>query len=111
MQPNQTQFAVHDVRATSFGRPQITCAWECSELNSKLQSAWAGALAIVFSLLDLIRYDASILAGTLVDLGFVPCPLALCLEFVTAGAELSNGLLGQKLLQSPLLNVLLLILF
>lgn len=63
--------------------------------HSKLQSAWARGLAIVLSLLDLVWYDASVFASTLVNLCFVPRPLTFALELVAAGAQLSNGLLGQ----------------
>ena len=80
-------------------------------MRSKLQSAWTGRLAVVLSLFDLIWYDAGVFARALVDLCFVPCPLAFTLELVTAGAKLSDGLLSQQLLECPLLYVLLLILF
>jgi hypothetical protein len=46
------------------------------------------------------------LCGFLPQLTLGPGALAFVLKFVAAGAELGNGLLGQKLLQSPLLDVL-----
>ena len=37
-------------------------------------------------------------------------PLHLCLEFVAAGAQLSDSLLREKLLQGPFFDILLLVL-
>lgn len=67
-------------------------------------------LAVFLAFFDFIRQDAVVLACALVNLALVPCTLALCFEFVTAGAELGDGLLSQKLLKRPLFNILLLIL-
>jgi hypothetical protein len=67
-------------------------------------------IRIVLALLDLIGYDACILTSTLVDGAFVPSPLAFRFELVAAAAQLSDGLLGEKLFQRPLLDILLLVL-
>lgn len=68
-------------------------------------------LAVVLSLLDLIGQDAGILAGAFVYMTLVPGSLTIGLELVTASAEFSDGLLCQQLLECPLLDVLLFILF
>lgn len=80
-------------------------------MRHKLQSARTCGLAVVLSLLDFIWYDAGIFAGALVDMRFVPRSLAFALEFVAAGAKLSDGLLSQQLLERPFLYVLLLVFF
>lgn len=63
----------------------------CIALRSS-KSAWPGGLAIILALLDLIWYDASILASALVDLSLVPRSLTFGLELVAAGAEFSDRL-------------------
>jgi hypothetical protein len=68
-------------------------------------------VGVVFPLFDLVRHDASVLTGALVYLTFIPMPLHLCLEFVTAGTQLSDSLLREKLLQGPFFDILLLVLF
>lgn len=73
--------------------------------------ALAVLLTIVFPLLDLVRYDAGILAGLLVDLTLVPGPLHLSFELVATGTQFSDCLLGQKFLQSPFFDILLLVFF
>lgn len=67
-------------------------------------------LAIFLPFLDLIWENTSILACALVNLALVPGPLTLGLEFVTARAELGDGLLSEQLLECPFLNILLLVL-
>ena len=67
-------------------------------------------LAILLTLLDLVRHDAIVFACTLVDLALVPGPLAFGLELVAACTELGNGLLRKQFLERPLLDILLLIL-
>lgn len=74
-------------------------------------SALAVLFGVVLPLFDLVGHDSCVLAGAFIDLTFIPCSLALCLELVAAGAQLSNRLLRQELLECPLLNVLLLVLF
>lgn len=74
------------------------------------RSAGTERFAVVLPLLDFFRHNASILTGTLVNLGLVPSSLALGLELVTTGTQFGDGLFCQKLLQCPLLNVLLLVL-
>lgn len=64
----------------------------------------------VLALFDLLRYDASVLTGALVDLTFVPMPLHFRLELVAAGAQFGNCLLRQKFLECPFLNILLFVL-
>lgn len=49
--------------------------------------------------------------GFLPQLALGPGALTFVLKFVAAGAELGDGLLGQKLLQSPFLDVLRLVVF
>lgn len=49
---------------------------------------------------------ARFLRGLLPLLALGPGALALVLELVAAGAELGDGLLGEQLLQRPLLDVL-----
>jgi hypothetical protein len=73
-------------------------------------SARAILLGIVLPILDLIWNNASVFARTLVDGTLIPSSLAFAFELITAGAELSNGLFGQQLLQCPLLDILLLVL-
>jgi hypothetical protein len=83
-----------------------------------MDSAWIGEaqlagaerFAVVLPLLDLFRHNASVFAGTLVNLSFVPSSLALGFEFVTAGTQFSDGLFCQELFQCPLLDVLLFVL-
>lgn len=66
-------------------------------------------LAVVLALLDLVWYDAVVLAGTLVNLALIPGPLAFGFELVAACAEFRDGLLCQQLLKRPLFDVLLLV--
>ena len=68
-------------------------------------------LAVLLPLFDLIWQDTIVFACSLVDLALLPGPLALALEFITASAELGDGLFGEQLFERPLLNVLLLVLF
>ena len=56
--------------------------------------------------LILLGVQASALAGLLPRLNLAPRPFTFSLELVIARTEFSNGLLGQELLQRPLLNVL-----
>jgi hypothetical protein len=67
-------------------------------------------VGVVFPLLNLVRHDASVLTGALVDLAFIPMPLHLCLELIAASAQLSDSLLREELLQGPFFDILLLIL-
>ena len=67
-------------------------------------------VGVVFPLFDLVRHYASVLTGAFVDLTFIPMPLHLCLEFVAAGAQFSDSLLCEKLLQGPFFDILLLVL-
>jgi hypothetical protein len=54
----------------------------------------------------LLWREAGTLTSLLPGLNFPPCSLAFCLELVIAGTKLSNGLFGEQLLESPLINVL-----
>jgi hypothetical protein len=57
------------------------------------------------------RSHTGLLRGFLPQLTLGPGALAFVLEFVAAGAELGDGLLGQQLLQGPFLDVLRLVVF
>jgi hypothetical protein len=74
------------------------------------QLARAERFAVVLPLLDLFRHNASVFAGTLVNLSFVPSSLALGLKLVAAGTQFGDGLFCQELFQCPLLDVLLFVL-
>lgn len=54
----------------------------------------------------LLRVQSSKLACLLPCLDLSPCSFALSLELIIARAELGNSLLRQKLLQSPLFDIL-----
>ena len=58
----------------------------------------------------LLGSQTSTLTSLLPSLNLAPSSLALCLQFIIAGAELGNGLLGEQLLERPLFDVLGLIL-
>lgn len=73
-------------------------------------STVAVLIRLIALVLELLRYNAGVLAGLLPYFGFGPGALAFCLELVTASTELCDGLLRQKLLQRPLLDVLRLVL-
>jgi hypothetical protein len=61
---------------------------------------------IVCTRFFLLRGQTCTLAGLFPCLNFTPRSLALGLELIIARAELCNGLLCEKLLQCPLLDVL-----
>jgi hypothetical protein len=58
----------------------------------------------------LLGFQAGALTRLLPRLDLAPRTLALRLQLVVAGAQLGNGLLGEQLLQGPLLNILSLVL-
>lgn len=63
------------------------------------------------ALLDFVWQDAGVLAGALIDLALIPSSLAFSLEFVATCTELCDSLLGKELLERPLLDILLFVLF
>lgn len=73
-------------------------------------SALAILLRILLALFDLVGNDARLFACALPDIALVPSVLHLSFELVAAAAQLSDGLLREKLLESPFLNILLLVL-
>lgn len=76
--------------------------------QSRQQAARCQRLALPS--IVLLRRQASALTRLLPRLDLAPRTLALGLELVVAGAQLGDGLLGQQLLQRPLLDVLVLVL-
>jgi hypothetical protein len=63
------------------------------------------------ALFNLVWQDPSVLASALVDLALIPGSLALGLELVATSTQFCDGLLSEELLQCPLLDILLLVLF
>lgn len=76
----------------------------------KLHLARTILVVVVFALFDLIGDNTRIFASALVDCALVPRSLAFGLELVAASAKFGNGLLCEKLLEGPFLDVLLLVL-
>jgi hypothetical protein len=63
----------------------------------------------LFAVLQTRWYAVVVYTGLFVKLFLVPRPLVVALEPVTASAQLIDCLVKQKLLKSPLLNILALI--
>ena len=70
--------------------------------------AWEGeALALAHpGSIILLGVQTCTLASLLPRLDLAPCSFALGLELIVARTEFRDGLLGQELLQGPLLNIL-----
>ena len=64
----------------------------------------------IFLVVFLLGIQTGTLASLLPCLNLTPGPLAFGFQLVIASTEFSNGLFSQELLQSPLLNILRLIL-